>query len=313
MTHAIIDANINRVSEGLRVIEDYLRFVVQNEPLTLKLAAFRHTLNKTETNFTDHLLIRDTDKDQRANMTPPKRPNIEDLLKANFKRVQEGLRVLEEYTGNATYSTLRYDAYMLEKEVFLNAIKPKISKGFYLISDDVDILLKGLEWGVSFVQLRDKHASKDVIYQKAVDFQARKPKTDIPFIINDFLDIAKAVEADGLHTGQDDLPVDVLRNIWGDHKLFGRTTHDFSQGQLAVEQGADYVSVGPIWETPSKPNREGIGFDYLQKADTLGVPFVAIGGINSDLIEDVMAFKPPLVGVIRDYASIPELTARYFS
>lgn len=311
MTFAIIDANINRVSEGLRVIEDYVRFVAQHQDLTHKLATFRHQLNQTEVHFEAHLMSRDTEKDQRAKATPTKRVDIRTLLKANFKRVQEGLRVLEEYTGNIRYTHLRYDAYMLEKDVLLTCIKPSLKKGFYLISPDIEVLLQGLVWGVACVQLRDKGATKETLYRKAMAFQEKKTRSDIPFIVNDYLDIALLVEADGVHTGQDDISVAELRKLMGAHKLIGRTTHTLEQGKLAVSQGADYVSVGPIWETPSKPGRAGIGLDYLKQAHTLGAPFVAIGGVDSNTIHEIMPYSPPMVGLIRDYKAIPELMSLF--
>jgi len=308
MYDAIIDANINRVSEGLRVIEDYLRFGAQDKALTLQIAKLRKSLNKTETRFAAHLQIRDTQKDQRAKEKPQKRKNLQDLLKANFKRVEEGLRVLEEYTGQATYNTMRYDVYELEKEVVLKALKPHIKPGIYLISHDLKILEQGLKWGLALVQLRDKNATKAQIYKKAKILKSLAKKYQTPFIINDYLDIAQLVDADGLHTGQDDLPIQDLRQLLGPQKLIGRTTHNMAQGQKAQKEGADYVSIGPIWETPSKPNRKGIGLGYLKKAKTeLKIPYVAIGGIDLDRAKEVMKEKPPLLGLIRDYQSIPTL------
>ncbi|MDA1354297.1 MAG: thiamine phosphate synthase, partial [bacterium] len=95
------------------------------------------------------------------------------------------------------------------------------------------------------------------------------------------------------------------------HKLLGRTTHSLDQGVVAQADGADYVSVGPIWDTPSKPNRAGIGFDYLKEANTqLTIPFVAIGGINTGNIDDILPYSPPLIGLIRDFENIPSLQAK---
>ena len=80
---------------------------------------------------------------------------------------------------------------------------------------------------------------------------------------------------------------------------------------MAQADGADYVSVGPIWDTPSKPNRAGIGFDYLKEANTqLTIPFVAIGGINTGNIDDILPYSPPLIGLIRDFENIPSLQAK---
>ena len=104
-----------------------------------------------------------------------------------------------------------------------------------------------------------------------------------------------------------------LIKIWGAHKLYGRTTHAFDQGVEAKKQGADYVSVGPVWETPSKPGRDGIGFDYLESVKTLDIPYVAIGGVDDVNIDALMAYSPYMVGVIRSFNCIPDWQSRYFS
>ena len=95
--------------------------------------------------------------------------------------------------------------------------------------------------------------------------------------MNDYLDIAQIVDADGYHSGQDDLPISEIRKLWSPEKIYGRTTHSLEQGIIARDAGASYVSVGPIWATPTKPGRPAIGFDYLSHASELGIPFVAIG------------------------------------
>lgn len=306
MFNQVLDANINRVSEGLRVIEEYTRFVWKEKDLTQQLAQLRKRINAALPQSNALLHIRDIEKDMRAKEVPSERKSLKDLLIANFKRVQEGLRVLEEYTGNAIFNECRYDAYQLEKQVVLPLVKHSTLKGIYLISSDVDVLKKGVEWGVPLIQLRDKYASKEEIYNKSKAAMALTKGTSTKFIVNDFLDIALLLDADGLHTGQDDLDIRLLRSLLGDHKVLGRTTHTLEQGVAAQHQGADYVSVGPLWETPSKPGRPGIGFDYLSKAsESLTIPYVAIGGIDKTRIEQVMAYSPPLVGLIRDYQQIP--------
>ncbi len=308
----IVDANINRISEGLRVIEEYLRFVAGQKDLTFKLSKIRKKINITETDFVANLLYRDTDKDMRAREKPTKRMDIFILLKANFKRVEEGLRVLEEYTGNQLYNQLRYEMYELEKEILLKVIKKNIVPGIYLISDSVNILEFGLNQGVSLIQLRDKKASKTEYLKKALKVKKIVQKFQVPLIINDYLDIALLVDADGLHTGQDDLPIKELRKIFGEHKILGRTTHNFNQGQIAEKEGADYISIGPIWATPSKPGRPEIGFEYLKKAKKqINIPYVAIGGINLNNLAQVLKYQPPLIGLIRDYQNLPKIMKKF--
>ncbi len=309
----IEDANLNRIAEGLRVIEEYVRFVTLNKKQTDQLAAIRKQVNLSETRIAEHLGIRNTEKDMRAKETPTKRKSILELLKANFKRVEEGLRVLEEYTGNTLYNQLRYDCYLLEKEILLPLARPQIKPGVYLISDQIDVLKQGLDWGVSLIQLRDKSLHKAEYFNKLEHLQPIAKSYGIPFIVNDYADIALLLDADGFHTGQDDLDITTLRNLFGPHKLLGRTTHTLEQGLEAQAQGADYVSVGPLWETPSKPGRAGIGLSYLEEARAkLSIPYVAIGSISPDTIEQVMRYEPPLVGLIRSYEMVPGILKRYF-
>ncbi len=309
---AVIDANLNRVSEGLRVIEEYTRFILQDKLVTQRLSGLRKRISHSFKS-SSLLFIRDIEKDMRAKELPVERLTLLDLLTANFKRVSEGLRVLEEYTSNSLYNDCRYDVYSLEKEICLPLHVPSINPGVYFISDDANRLEAAMKMGVSLVQLRDKSSSKDAYYQKAKDVLILAKRYKVPFIVNDYLDIALLLDADGFHSGQDDISVEQLRQLWGPHKLLGRTTHSLEQGQLAEKEGASYVSIGPIWETPSKPGRQAIGFDYLKAASgVLSIPYVAIGGISRFTIKKVMDYSPPLVGLVRALDDIPDMMKTYY-
>lgn len=306
MINQIVDANINRICEGIRVIEEYVRFAKNNQKHTNTCSAFRKTLHQQFPQSSELLLSRDTAEDMRAGEALRTRKSIVELLVANFKRVQEGLRVLEEYTGNQVCNTMRYQSYDLEKKILLLAMKKELKRGVYVISSDLSVLEKALSWNVACIQLRDKNASKEEIYNKAKAFCEKYPERKTPFLINDFLDIAKLVKADGLHTGQDDIPIADQRKLLGESAIIGRTTHNLDQGKRAEKEGADYISVGPIWETPSKPGREGIGFNYLSVVkEEISLPYVAIGGIDNERINDVLAYKPYMVGVIRAVEFVP--------
>ncbi|HWY79013.1 MAG TPA: thiamine phosphate synthase [Candidatus Sulfotelmatobacter sp.] len=311
--HQIIDANLNRVSEGFRVIEDYTRFIAKQKSFTDQLAKLRKQINRSESDLVNNLLIRNTDEDMRAKEIPQKREDIVDLLKANFKRIEEGLRVLEEYTGNALYNEIRYAAYELEKAVVLHTMKKNIMPGIYLISDDITILEQGLKWGVSVIQLRDKQSPKQEVLRKALAIKEKAKKANIPFIINDYIDIAMVSDADGLHTGQDDLDLPLIRKMLGPQKIIGRSTNTLEQGIEAQKQGADYIGIGPIWSTISKPERAPIGLDYLRKAQKeIAIPYVAIGDVTLSHMADIASFRPPLVALIRAYREIPAIQKKYF-
>lgn len=307
----VIDANLNRVTEGLRVIEEYARFVASNPAISSQLSRMRHDIATRNPGWQLQLMSRDIQLDARACDPPTPRESIEQLLRANFRRVTEGLRVLEEYTGDAHYNVARYTVYELEKEIVLRLLKPQIGRGVYVVSADVDVLIDAARRGAVMIQLRNKHIPKADIFVQAKRLMAER-LAHVPVIINDYLDIAVAVQADGIHTGQDDLPIAVQRRILGPHRLIGRTTHSLDQGLIAEVEGADYVSVGPIWETPSKPGRPGIGFDYLAEAATaLTIPYVAIGGIDGESAARIAAYRPPMIGVVRAVDQLEAIRALF--
>jgi thiamine-phosphate pyrophosphorylase len=309
MHPAIIDANIHRVCEWLRVIEEYFRFVVNDEILTNKLVWLRKKISHHSLPVSDRARMeaRDTESDVRAKEVIHPRENSYDLLLANMKRSQEALRVLEEYTGDDTFRVFRYELYELEKDCFLHIKKPFELRWIYLISHDISILRKWLELGADIIQLRSKDEPKHEVLQKAYEAKKLAEEYWKPFLVNDYLDIAQIVDADWYHSGQDDLPISEIRKLWSPDKIYWRTTHSLEQGILARDEWASYVSVGPIWATPTKPDRPAIGFEYLSNAAELGIPFVAIGGVNISNITEVIQYKPPMIAVVRDYLSIPQM------
>jgi thiamine-phosphate pyrophosphorylase len=313
MYQQIIDANLNRVAEGFRVIEDYTRFISKQKSVTDQLAKLRKEINQSESEPINNLLIRNTNEDMRAKEIPKKREDIIDLLKANFKRVEEGLRVLEEYTGDPTYNKIRYDVYDIEKEVVLGAMRKKLKPGVYLISDDLSILEQGIKWKVSAIQLRDKKSSKKIVFGKALAIKEKAKKAGVPLIINDYIDIAILSDADGFHSGQDDIGIQSVRKILGPHKIIGRSSSTLAEGLKAQKDGADYIGIGPIWASDSKPEYKAIGVDYLRKAkEQITIPYAAIGDINFKHMADIFLFRPPLVALIRAYREIPAIQKKYF-
>ena len=254
---------------------------------------------------------RDSESDVRANEVIQPRNNTYDLLLANMKRSQEALRVLEEYTGDDAFRAFRYELYELEKECFMGIRKPWELRWVYLISHDIAILRKWLEFWADIIQLRCKDISKWELLERAYEAKKLAEEFDKPLIINDYLDIAQIVDADGIHTGQDDISIAEIRKLWSPDKIYGRTTHSIEQGIVARDQGASYVSVWPIWATPTKPDRAAIWFEYLSHATKLWIPFVAIGGLSHENILEILPHKPPMVAVVRDYEGISELK-KYF-
>jgi len=154
--------------------------------------------------------------------------------------------------------------------------------------------------GVRLIQLRDKHASSRELYASALLVAERVRKAGGTFVVNDRADVARAVDADGVHVGQDDLPVESARVLLAPGKLIGYSTHVLEQVREADRSSADYIAVGPIFPTSSKENPDRVvGLDGLRDArKATHKPLVAIGGITLDNSRAVIEAGADSVAVI---------------
>lgn len=167
--------------------------------------------------------------------------------------------------------------------------------------DKVEAAYRG---GVDVVQLRAKAVSDGVLLNLAKKIQAIAAKADKLFFINDRVDIALISLADGVHLGQDDLPIADARMLArraGAELLVGKSTHSLNQAKAAFEEGADYIGVGPIFSTPTKPGRTAVGLDLIRQVSQakLPIPFVAIGGIDLTNIHHVFDAGAQRVACVR--------------
>jgi len=168
--------------------------------------------------------------------------------------------------------------------------------------DPEALLHAALTGGVDIVQLREKQLGREEIERSARTFRRLCDTHSALFIVNDDPYLAKTCNADGVHLGQDDMPVEEARGILGPDMIIGLSTH--SKEQLAAAGGAsssvDYVSVGPIWETPTKRGRPGVGLGLVEHAAAHAPhPFFAIGGIDPGNAADVVAAGARRLGVVR--------------
>ena len=173
------------------------------------------------------------------------------------------------------------------------------------MGDIVEIARKVILGGADILQLRAKAASDEQILKigQAIKDVARKNK--VPFVLNDRADLAQDIDADGVHLGQEDLSTGIdppnsfkggvlsvkeARRILGNNKIIGLSTHNLEQAVEAEGQGADYIGLGPIFATATKPNAAPLSPEIIAKVkDKIKIPFVAIGGINLDNLEQVLA------------------------
>ncbi len=186
--------------------------------------------------------------------------------------------------------------------------------GLYVISGDhtpgrqADILCAAIDGGASMVQLRNKSAEPGDLLPAAVRVRDHAHAHGAILVVNDHLDLAIEAGADGVHLGQDDLAVAQARDRWGG--LVGQSTHGLAQAISAQEAGVDYIGVGPVYETPTKPGRAAVGLGLLAEVKlAVSLPWFAIGGIDSANIDQVIAAGASRVAVVRAVCDSPDPAA----
>lgn len=166
--------------------------------------------------------------------------------------------------------------------------------------DPEALLDAALSGGVDIVQLREKELERDEIERSAQTFRRLCDTYSALFIVNDDPWLAKSCDADGVHIGQDDTPAAAAREALGADAIVGLSTHSEEQLAASAEQPVDYVSVGPIWETPTKEGRPGVGLGLVEHAAANAPhPFFAIGGIDPSNAGEVVAAGARRLGVVR--------------
>lgn len=165
-----------------------------------------------------------------------------------------------------------------------------------------EVVDAAIEGGVDVVQLREKHATAREQHALAREIRERTWEADVTFIVNDRVDTAVAVGADGVHLGSDDLPVGVARDILGPDAIVGRSVSTVESARAAADAGADYLGVGAVFETTSKDvadDEAEVGLETVEAvASAVDVPVVAIGGITPGNAEDVVAAGADGVAVV---------------
>jgi thiamine-phosphate pyrophosphorylase len=324
----MIDANLNRSSEGLRVLEDVARFLLNDAELSQRLRTLRHDLARETKSLSIGLLSqRDSEhdvghphsKDKELNMETTSLQGLLDLVTANAKRVEESLRVVEELAklpelsamlDSASFEQMRFALYTLERDLISRiSRRDKIERisGLYVILDrqflagrnELDIAGQIIEGGAKVIQLRDKQSKKGELLLVAQKLKELCSQAGVLFIINDYLDLAMAVDADGLHIGQEDLPLPVVRRELPIDKIVGCSVTTVSQATKAQSEGADYIAVGSIFPTTTKKEATVVGVDMLKELKRIvSTPLIAIGGINLNNVGEVMAAGADAIAVI---------------
>jgi thiamine-phosphate pyrophosphorylase len=328
----ILDASLNRAGEGLRVVEDYVRFVLDDPFLTSEVKRLRHDLTSAaaEISATERHASRDTLGDVGPDIAARMEGARDDawhVCAASLKRAEQSFRSLEEYGKllNASFAqqmeALRYRIYTLEK-----ALDTGRDSRLRLESVRLCVLVDGRASATAFeslvgeligakvgmIQLRDKSLDDRKLVERArqlvaltsgsnregeapVDPNGDKAQQELCpprtlAIINDRADIATAINADGVHLGQDDLSVKDARAVVGTRMLIGVSTHNIAQARQAVLDGANYLGAGPTFASRTKQFDDFAGLDYLrQVAAEIRLPTFSIGGIQAENLPQVLA------------------------
>lgn len=177
---------------------------------------------------------------------------------------------------------------------------------------NIEIVKEMIKAGIKLIQYREKDKSMAEKYIECLEIRKLTRESDVFFIINDHIELAMMVGADGIHIGQDDIPLQAVRQLVGEDMIIGLSTHSPEQGRSAVLAGADYIGVGPIFATKTKKNVcDPVGFEYLEwVVGNLDIPFVAIGGIKKHNLAEIVkrgASTVALVSEITGEKDIPAL------
>ena len=335
MTVRILDACLNRCREGLRVLEDFARFLLNDESVCRELKDMRHTLTASEKllaeSFTENapmhslLAARNTRQDVGTGMTHGheySRETLQDLVTANCRRVQESLRSLEEFGKlvspefAAVMKQLRYRSYTVEQDLGQATAACRVevdeiptdrlqrARVYVLITEAMCqqpwkvVVETSLAGGAGILQLREKSLSDRELLFRAKWIRDACETHHALFIMNDRPDLATLARAHGTHVGQSELPATEVRTLLSPGSLVGVSTHAKEQLIQAFQQGASYVGVGPVFPSTTKAFQQFPGLEFVQQAAaTAAGPWFPIGGITLEHIPALCAAGATRVAV----------------
>lgn len=303
---SVIDVNLNRLTESLKFLEDYIRFETKVPVLLNRIRIIRKEFFQLKKMLPIENLISyrksEIDPGRKSVFDNIPRTNEMDLIVANFSRAKESARIIEEILRQGNKKLMRYikkirfQIYDLEKLV-IETRQKKFNPQLYAIIDEkylnrfplkkmIDILEHN---GATMLQLRIKNFSDREFYNYAIKIKKLIQSPHFKFIINNRVDIALGINADGVHLGQDDIPVSYARKILGEKFIIGASVHSFKQAIAAQNAGADYLGVGAVFPTMTKYDTKVCGLDLVNRlSKKIKIPIIGIGGINNKNYQKVI-------------------------
>jgi thiamine-phosphate pyrophosphorylase len=308
--YSAIDANLNRALEGIRVCEDVMRFCLRRTDLSMRLKEARHLVANAAKRFPAGMLLhgRDVEADGQKFVDlggEGTRGSLAELFSANIHRAMEAVRSLEEFGKLALpegddnpFQKIRFSLYEIERDAAplmkRREKTDRFNRSLYAILDSSyvsrdsfdDAVTKMIRGGASIIQLRMKAGGKEEVLAAARDIAALCREGKALFIVNDHVDIAVLAGADGVHLGMNDLRAGEARKILPPDMIIGITAYTAEDPARAESDGADYVAVGPVFDTVymsgSGPvTLRGAGVEVISRASAVvSIPIVAIGGIT---------------------------------
>ncbi len=306
----VLDAAANRAREALRILEDYCRFALDDAFLSGEWKRLRHDLAEALEDLPPQALLaaRETLRDVGTVLSTEheqQRFSLTDVLQANLKRLQEALRSLEEFgklhgpAFGQKLEALRYRSYTVERVLLLGAAARRRLRDVRLcVLVTASACAASIHWtiqeaaagGAGMIQLREKDLEDHELLERARHVRAWTRELGVLFVMNDRPDIARLAEADGVHLGQDDLPIKDARRIVGPDLLIGVSTHDLGQVRRAVLDGASYLGVGPTFPSGTKQFAAFPGLDFVRQATAeTTLPAFVIGGVNLETVGAAVA------------------------
>jgi len=327
----LLDANANRAAEGLRAAGEYARFVLEDAPLAAAFRELRRALAGAVGRLASpeaRAAARDAAGDvlaPRQADAPHARADAAEVALASSARAAEALRTLEEYGRTIDASAagkierLRYRLYDLDRALRVDGERARRLRPVRLYvlvthrfasADTLTAAREALAGGADMIEYREKDMEDGEFLERTRAMCEVCREHGAPLLVNDRADVARAAGADGVHLGTGDLPTREARAILGPRAILGRSTHAPEEARAAVASSADYVAVGPVWETSTKAHRAAVGLEYVRwAAREVEIPWFAIGSVTLDSLDAVIEAGARRVAICKAVIGAKDIAA----